>query len=393
MSIPAPLRRLKALCKKETLQILRDPSSNIIAFILPVVMLFIFGYGISLDTPGLRVGLVLEDSSPEARLFAASLFGSPYLRVQTARTRAELAQALVRGRVRGFVIVPEDFSQKLSQPSDTVPLLIVTDGAEPNTANFVENYIRMAWEGWLQQRAAERGLPTDSGDSEAGGRLQAAEGPAPSVTLEPRFWFNPSADSRNYLIPGSITVIMTVIGALLTSLVVAREWERGTMEALLASPATRLELLLSKLLPYYALGIISLFICVGVSVFLLGVPFRGSALVLWLVGSLFLGSALGLGLLLSTVTRNQFNAAQAALNAAFLPAVILSGFIYEIRGMPPLIRAVTYAVPARYFVTAMQTLFQAGDVWVVLLKSMLFLAAASAFFIGMTAVKTRKRLE
>jgi ABC-2 type transport system permease protein len=397
MNVRASLRRLRALCKKETLQILRDPSSNIIAFVLPIVMLMIFGYGISLDTPGLRVGLVLEDSSPEARLFAASLFGSPYLRVQTARSRAELAQALVRGRVRGFVIVPPDFSQKLSQPSDTVPLLIVTDGAEPNTANFVENYIRMAWEGWLEQRAAERGLSLDGGaDSSPASPergLQPAAGPAPTVTLEPRFWFNPSAESRNYLIPGSITVIMTVIGALLTSLVVAREWERGTMEALLASPVTRLELLLSKFLPYYALGIISLFICVAVSVFLLGVPFRGSVLVLWLVGSLFLGSALGLGLLLSTVTRNQFNAAQAALNAAFLPAVILSGFIYEIRSMPALIRAITYLVPARYFVTAMQTLFQAGDVWVVLLKSMLFLAAASAFFIGLTALKTRKRLE
>ncbi|MGA2661535.1 MAG: ABC transporter permease [Verrucomicrobiota bacterium] len=390
MSIRGFARRLRALCKKETLQILRDPSSNIIAFVLPVVMLLIFGYGISLDTPGLRVGLVLEDSSPEARLFAASLFGSPYLRVQTARSRAELARALVRGRVRGFVIVPPDFSQKLRQPDDTVPLLIVTDGAEPNTANFVENYIRMAWEGWLEERAAQRGAALEGGADLSPGNGPA---PAPTVTLEPRFWFNPSAESRNYLIPGSITVIMTVIGALLTSLVVAREWERGTMEALLASPVTRAELLLSKLLPYYALGIISLFICVGVSVFGLGVPFRGTALVLWLVGSLFLGSALGLGLLLSTVTRNQFNAAQAALNAAFLPAVILSGFIYEIRSMPPVIRAVTYLVPARYFVTAMQTLFQAGNVWVVLLKSMLFLAAASAFFIGMTALKTRKRLE
>jgi ABC-2 type transport system permease protein len=390
MNLRGSLRRLRALCKKETLQILRDPSSNIIAFVLPVVMLLIFGYGISLDTPGLRVGLVLEDSGPEARLFAASLFGSPYLRVQTARSRAELARALVRGRVRGFVIVPPDFSQKLRQPDDTAPLLIVTDGAEPNTANFVENYIRMAWEGWLEERAAQRGASLDGGADLSPGNGAA---PAPTVTLEPRFWFNPSAESRNYLIPGSITVIMTVIGALLTSLVVAREWERGTMEALLASPVTRAELLLSKLLPYYALGIVSLFICVGASVLLLGVPFRGSALVLWLVGSLFLGSALGLGLLLSTVTRNQFNAAQAALNAAFLPAVILSGFIYEIRSMPPVIRAVTYLVPARYFVTAMQTLFQAGDVWVVLLKSMLFLATASAFFIGMTALKTRKRLE
>jgi ABC-2 type transport system permease protein len=376
MTLPGFWRRLWALSRKETYQILRDPSSNIIAFVLPVVMLLIFGYGINLDSAGLRVGLVLEDTGPEARLFAASLEGSPYLRVTGGLNREQMGRALVMGKVRGFVVVPEDFSRKLKRPGDSAPLLIITDGAEPNTANFVENYVRSAWENWRQQRAAERGETSGA-----------------AITLEPRFWFNPTAESRNYLIPGSITIIMTVIGALLTSLVVAREWERGTMEALLASPMTRTEFLLSKLLPYYALGIASLLICVAVSVFGLGVPFRGSWLALWLTGSLFLGSALGLGLLLSTATRNQFNAAQAALNAAFLPAVILSGFIYEIRTMPAVIRGVTYLVPARYFVTAMQTLFQAGNVWPVLGESMVFLAAASVFFIGLTAVRTRRRLD
>lgn len=369
-------RRLFALCRKETYQILRDPSSNIIAFALPIVMLLIFGYGINLDSSGLRVGLVLEDTGPEARLFAASLYGSPYLSITASGNRSEMAQALTVGQVRGFVVVPQDFAEKLKRTADPAPILIVTDGAEPNTANFVENYVRGAWDGWLQQRATEHGEQAPT-----------------TITLEPRFWFNPTAESRNYLIPGSITVIMTVIGALLTSLVVAREWERGTMEALLASPMTRTEFLLSKLLPYYGLGIASLFICVLVSVFLLQVPFRGSMLVLWLVGSLFLGSALGLGLLLSSATRNQFNAAQAALNAAFLPALILSGFIYEIHSMPAAIRAVTYLVPARYFVTAMQTLFQAGNVWPVLLPSMAFLTIASIFFISFTALKTRRRLD
>jgi ABC-2 type transport system permease protein len=165
------------------------------------------------------------------------------------------------------------------------------------------------------------------------------------------------------------------------------------MEALLASPVTRFEFLLSKLLPYYALGMISLLICVTVSVWLLHVPFRGSLLVLWLVGSLFMGSVLGMGLLLSTVTRNQFNAAQAALNAAFLPAVILSGFIYEIRSMPLVIRGVTHLIPARYFVTALQTLFQAGQIWSVLVPSMLFLLAASLLFLFLTYRKTRRDLE
>ncbi|MGZ4956003.1 MAG: ABC transporter permease, partial [Methylobacter sp.] len=357
-------------------QILRDPSSNIIAFILPVLLLLIFGYGINLDSTALRIGLVLEDTSPDARHFADNLYGSPYLQVTTGLNREEMEQAMTAGRVRGFVVVQVDFAEKLKRPADTAALMVVTDGSEPNTANFVENYVRVVWSGWLLQRAIERG-----------------ETPPADISIESRFWFNPSAESRNYIIPGSITIIMTVIGALLTSLVVAREWERGTMEALLASPVTRTELLLSKLLPYYVLGIISLFLCVGVAVFILDVPFRGSFLVLWAIGSLFLTSSLGMGLLLSTILRNQFNAAQAALNAAFLPALMLSGFIYEIRSMPAFIQAVTYLIPARYFVTAMQTIFQAGNVWRVILSSGLFLLLASIFFIGLTALKTRRRLE
>jgi ABC-2 type transport system permease protein len=341
-----------------------------------VLLLCIFGFGINLDSAGLRVGLVLEDHGPEANMFAASLEGSPYLRIRREPTREVMGQLLVEGAVRGFVVVPQDFAQRLKRTSDPAPLLVITDGSEPNTASFVENYVRNTWEGWLRGRSEQQGKPMP-----------------PAITIEPRFWYNPTAESRNYLIPGSITIIMTVIGALLTSLVIAREWERGTMEALLASPARRSEILLSKLLPYYALGILSFFICVAASVWWLKVPFRGSILALWMVGSLFLGSGLGLGLLLSTVTRNQFNAAMAALNAAFLPALILSGFIYEIRSMPVAIRAVTYLVPARYFVTALQTLFQAGNVWPVLVESMLFLAFASLFFLGLTVLKTRRRLE
>lgn len=376
MNQTVSLRRLRALCKKETLQIIRDPSSHIIAFLLPVALLFIFGFGINLDSTALHIGLVLEDTSPEARHFADNLYGSPYLQVTTTLTRKEMEHVMTAGRVKGFVVVPIDFARKLKRPADNAALLVITDGAEPNTASFVQNYVRAVWNNWLLQRATERG-----------------EAHPVEIGLESRFWFNASAESRNYIIPGAITIIMTVIGTLLTSLVVAREWERGTMEALLASPMTRTELLLSKLLPYYVLGIISLFLCVGVSVYILKVPFRGSFLVLWAIGSLFLASSLGMGLLLSTLLRNQFNAAQAALNAAFLPALMLSGFIYEIRSMPTVIQTVTYLIPARYFVTAIQTLFQAGNIAPVILRSGLFLLLASIFFIGFAGLKTRRRLE
>ena len=376
MSNALSFRRLNALCYKETLQIIRDPSSNIIAFVLPILLLFIFGYGINLDASAVRIGLVMQDTSPEARRFAFNLYGSPYLQVTTGLNQADMERIMIAGKVRGIVVIPLDFSKKLKHQKNIAPLQIITDGSEPNTANFVQNYVSGVWKDWLVQRAVERGEPSPV-----------------DISIEPRYWFNPSAESRNYLIPGSITIIMTVIGTLLTSLVVAREWERGTMEALLASPVTRTELLLSKLLPYYLLGIISLFLCVGVSVLILTVPYQGSIMALWAIGSLFLTSSLGVGLLISTLLRNQFNAAQAALNAAFLPALMLSGFIYEIRSMPAIIQAVTYLIPARYFVTAMQTLFQAGHVWPLLLNSGLFLFLSSVLFIGLTAIKTKLRLE
>jgi ABC-2 type transport system permease protein len=368
--------RLWALCRKEALQILRDPSSNLIAFVLPLVMLLIFGYGINLDTTRIKVGLVIQDSSPDARQLADSFFGSPYLSVATGRERGGMEEALAAGKIRGLIVIPSDFTARLDRPGEVAPLQVLTDGAEPNIAAFVENYSRGIWQHWLDQRARTHGqtIPEE-------------------INLEARVWFNPSAESRNYLIPGSITLIMTVVGALLTSLVVAREWERGTMEALLSTPVTRGEILLSKLIPYYVLGMMSLVVCMLVAVFVLRVPFRGSISVLFVVASLFLLCALGLGLLLSTVTRNQFNAAQGALNAAFLPAMMLSGFIYEITSMPAPLRAVTYLIPARYFVASMQTLFQAGDVWPILIPNLLFLSAAAVFFLGMTAIKTRRSLE
>ena len=369
-------RRLWALCYKESLQILRDPSSNIIAFILPVVMLFIFGYGINLDSSKVRIGLLLDDHGPEAVLFAQSFQGSPYFRVIPAVSRADLDEKLTDGVIRGYVAVASDFGEQLKHPGATAPVQVITDGSEPNTASFVSAYAQGAWRSWQEERAAKRG-----------------EDPPPAITLEPRYWFNPSAESRNYLIPGSITIIMTVIGALLTSLVVAREWERGTMEALLASSVTKGELLLSKVLPYYVLGIISLFLIVAMANLVLGVPFRGSVFALWLVSSFFLLSVLGIGLLISTAARVQFNAAQAALNAAFLPAMMLSGFIYEISSMPYPIRIITLLIPARYFVNAMQTIFLAGDIWAVLLPNLLFLIGAAALFLLLTARITRRRLD
>ncbi len=371
------LRRLLALLHKESLQVVRDPSNAMMAFGFPLLMLFLFGFGLSLDTSRTRIGLVMEDQAPVARDFAAALAHSPYVEMIPQATRADAAQQLRREAIRGFVVLRNDFSERALRSGDAgAPLEVVTDGGEPNTANFVEADVRGVYAVWLQQRARQRGRELSS-----------------PIDVEPRFWYNPAAISRNYLVPGSITIIMTVIGAMLTALVVSREWERGTMEALLSTPATRAELLLSKLVPYYVLGQSALLLCVAFAQYVLNVPFRGSLPVLLLVSTFFMGAALGTGLLISTVMRNQFNAAQAALNAAFLPAMMLSGFVFEIASMPLPVRAITYIVPARYFVAALQTIFQVGTVWSVLWVQIGFLAGATLVFLGLTAYKTRRRLE
>lgn len=369
-------RRLKALCWKETLQIVRDPSSIMIAAILPIVLLLIFGFGINLDSNRMRIGVVLEDSGAHAQRFVSAVKGSPYFEVMQGVSRKEMQMRMDEGQIRGVLVIPSDFSTKVEQGQGEASIQVLADGAQPNTANFVVTYSQGAWLTWQAATMQDAGIE-------------------PVVGIEPivRYWFNPTTVSRNYLIPGGICVIMTIIGALLTSMVVAREWERGTMEALLATPVTKAEFLLSKILPYYVLGIVAMAICIAMATLLMDVPLRGSLFLVFLSGSLFLGSALGMGLLISTVTRNQFNAAQAALNAAFLPAVLLSGFMFEIASMPVVIQAVTYLIPARYFVSISQTLFQAGQIWSVIAVNMTLLLVSAVLWLGLTALKTRRRLD
>lgn len=367
--------RLWALCRKEVRQIMRDPSSAIIAFVQPMLLLFIFGYGINLDMDHLRLGLCDEDGGPAAAEFTAQLTGSPYFEI-TGASRPRLDLLLENGDIRGYVVLARDFSRLLDSPGETAPVQVVTDGAEPNTANFVGAFVSNAWQQWQQTRARDRGETAVRG-----------------VEVQTRYWFNPAAVSRHYLIPGSITIIMTVIGAMLTSLVVAREWERGTMEALLASPVTRTELLLSKLLPYYTLGIVSMVVVVLCAVFVMGVPFRGSIAALFLVTTVFLLSMLGIGLFISSTMRSQFDSAQTTLNVAFLPATMLSGAFFVISSMPAPVRMLTYILPPRYFVSSLQTIFLAGDVWPILLPDIAFLTGTSILFLALTALKTARRLD
>ena len=369
-------RRLAGLMHKESLQIVRDPSAILIAFVLPVVLLFLFAFAVSLDVREVRLGLVLESSASQAHELAAAFTGTPYFEVASSRDRRRLDAELVAGRLRGLVVIPPDFDRRLAA-GRAASVQIVTDGSQPNTANFVSAYASGVVASRIAAMADERGLPA--------GRA--------GVALEPRYWFNPEIESRRFLVPGAIAIVMTMIGTLLTALVVAREWERGTMEAVLSTPATVAEILVGKLVPYFVLGLLATLGCTLVSWGLLGVPLTGSWTALLVLASAFLVPALGQGLLISTVARNQFVAAQVAIFTGFLPSLLLSGFLFEIDSMPTWIRTITYAVPARYFVSGLQTVFLAGDVWAALLPEIGAMLAVGAAFFAIIVRKTRKSLE
>lgn len=387
------MRRLWALIRKESLQIVRDPSAILIAFILPVILLFIFGYGVNLDTNRVRIGLVLEEYTAETNALAATLRGSKFLAVTQGQDRREMQHAVTSGALRGFLVVPKGFTAQAAA-GGSAAIQVVADGSEPNIASFVQNYAKAVTALWVAQQALEDGQATPATGAASLPELstQSASGAGP-LTAESRFWYNPELKSRNFLLPGSIAIVMTLIGTLLTALVVAREWERGTMEALMATPVSIIQLLLGKLIPYFLLALSSMAVCFLAAVFWYDVPFRGSFPALLAVTSVFLLAALGQGLLISSLAKDQFLAAQVALISAFLPAFMLSGFIFEITAMPTPIRTITFAFAARYFVSALQTLFLVGNVWPLLLASMGAMGGIALVFFLITARKSVKRLD
>lgn len=370
------LYRLRGLVRKELFQIIRDPSSILIAFVLPLILIFLFGYALNLDANNLKIGLVVERASPTANQLSYSFIHSQNFNVTYARSLAEVEKKVQSSNLRGIVLIPENFARNFKRQYDLAQLQILSDGSEPNTASLLQNYAQATYQGWLQQHTLQKG--------------QELKLP---IRLETRVWYNPASISRFFLLPGSIAVIMTIIGTLLTALVIAREWERGTMEAMLVTPLRVSEILLGKLIPYFILGIGSLLVCLLLSIFIFDVPFRGSLWLLLLVSSLFLISALGLGLLISTLAKNQFIASQAALYSAFLPAFLLSGFIFEIESMPIFLQKITFLLPARYFVQSLKTLFLAGDVYTLIAFNSLGIIIMGSLFLFIAKTKIRKRLD
>ena len=371
VAVPAfNVRRLVALMRKEGWQIVRDPSALIIAFVLPVALLFLFAYAVSLDVEGVRIGVVLEDDGVGARQLANAFLATPFFEVVPAYDRRQVEEQLVSGSLRGVVIIPQDFDRNLA--SGGAPRVqVLTDGSQPNTANFVSGYADGVLGTWVASRFAG----------------------ARGIELEPRFWFNPELESRRVLVPGAIAIVIAMIGILLTALVVAREWERGTMEALFSTPISIFEILVGKLLPYFVLGLLATLVCTVLATQVFGVPLRGSVPALLLLSSAFLVPALGQGLLISALARNQFLASQMAMVSGFLPAFLLSGFLFPIESMPRVIQGVTLIIPARYFVAGLQTVFLAGDVWSILVPNTLAMLGVGTVFFVLTALNTRKSLD
>lgn len=367
-------RRIWSLVRKETRQIMRDPSSIATGVVLPVILILLFGYGISLDVTEVPVAVVLEDPSPEATEVAGRFMLSPYfnVRILTGMRRAE--ELMLAREVDGIIRIRPDFARQLELGGAEVQILV--HGTDANRARIIQAYAQGAVGGWTARRFAEgQGV---------------AVGP---VVVRDRLWFNAANDSHYFLVPGLIVLVMTIIGSLLTAMVMAREWERGTLESLFVTPVRIDEIILGKTIPYFVLGMIGLTLCLLAARFLFHVPIRGS---LWLLAGgsmLYLLVALGIGLWISTATRSQFVASQFTVVVSFLPAFMLSGFLFDLRSMPAAARAITILVPARYYVAVLQSAFLAGDVWAVILPNTVVMVVFGLVVLGIVRAITRKRLD
>jgi ABC-2 type transport system permease protein len=367
------LRRVRALVMKETRQVMRDPSSIAIGVVLPMILILLFGYGLSLDVKNVPIAVVVENPTSAAMDLVAGFQLSPYFQAQITRSMPPAERMMLERSVDAIVRIPADFARQVNQGSAQVQLLL--HGGDANRARIIQGYVQGAIQAWNARQITH------------GNR--AATG---SVAVQMRLWFNDANESRYFLVPGLIVLVMTLIGALLTAMVMAREWERGTLESLFVTPVRSEEILLGKTLPYFLLGMMGLALCIISAKYLFQVPLRGTLPVLLAASTLYVLVALGIGLLLSSAVKNQLVASQLTMLVTFMPAMMLSGFLFDLRSMPTPIRLITYVLPARYYVALLQTIFLAGNVWSVILPNMLVLTTMGALLgLGSRAV-TRKRL-
>ncbi len=374
------LRRLWAIARKEALHIRRDPRSLVLAVGIPLLMLLAFGYALTLDVD--RVPFVVWDQSGTARSreFVARFTGTPYFDFRgSVDTYAGLEDAVDSREAMLALVIRPDFARDLDA-GRAAPVQAIVDGSDSNTAGIVLGYTQAIALGFNQQLALDQI------------RRRTGLTPGTGLELRTRVWFNPDLASRNFIVPGILAVIMGLISALLTSLTIAREWETGTMEQLISTPVRPPELILGKLLPYLVVGLVDFAIAVAMAVFLFSVPLRGSVLLLFGVGTVFIVATLAQGILISTITRQQLLASQVAMVATFLPAFLLSGFAFAIANMPAVVRGITYIVPARYFVALVKGLFLRGTGVTILWGDALLLLGFAVLMLVVAIARTKRRL-
>jgi len=373
--------RLAALTRKETRQLLRDPSSLAIGILLPILLILIFGFGLSLDVKNAPLAVVMEDSSPTALQAVSGLQLTPYLSPVMLGSMKDAEALLSAHKVDGIVRVPGDFASRLGEGSARVQ--VVVNGADAAKASIILRYATAALGQNVARQGDLRGAASDAPNASGIG----------SVSVEERLWFNSANTSTWYLVPGLIVLIMTLVGAFLTALVMAREWERGTLEALFVTPVRPVEILLAKIIPYFGIGMVGLVLCLLASKFLFHVPMEGSLAVLVLASMLYLIVAVAVGLVISSVTRNQFLASQVALVSSFLPSLMLSGFLFDLRNVPAVVRVVGQALPATYYMELIRSLFLVGNVWPLVARNCAILLVYAVGLLAVARFVTRKRLD
>ncbi|UCD11010.1 MAG: ABC transporter permease [Nitrospinaceae bacterium] len=373
--------RLRAVIRKEFLHILRDPRSIGMGIGIPVILLLLFGYALTLDVDDVPIVVWDQSQSPASRELISRFSGSRYFKVnESAGNYPSVVQAIDQRRSRAGLIIPREFSQRTIS-GRPAKIQWIVDGSDSNTAAIATGYAQAITRGYSQEIILTA--------------LRRATGRVFKTPLEvkPRVWFNADLESKNYIVPGLIAVIMMVIAALLTSLTVAREWERGSMEQLISTPLKGPELILGKLFPYFVIGLFDVLLAVLMGQYLFEVPMRGSLILLFILAADFLIGALSLGILISIVTKNQLLANQLALLTTFIPAFILSGFAFPISNMPTIIQGLTHLIPARYLVIILKGVYLKGVGLKILYMEAALMALFAAIMLVLAIAKFRKKLE
>jgi len=374
------LRRIGAVARKEFIHIFRDPRSLGLAIAIPMLLLVLFGYALTLDVDNVPTVVWDQSESPPSRDFINRFSGSPYFSIRGyVRNYSEVERAIDSGSALAALIVPRNFAS-LIEAGRVAPIQFIVDGSDSNTATIATGYAEIIAQTYSLK------ITLNQIQRSGGRQLQLP------LNLRPRVWFNADLESKNYIIPGLIAVIMNVIAALLTSLTVAREWESGTMEQLISTPVKAHELVLGKLLPYFTIGMFDVLLAVLMGKFLFRVPLRGNVALVFGMAAVFLAGALAVGILISIVTRSQLLSSQLAMTITYLPALLLSGLMFAITNMPRPLQVITYLIPARYFVKLIKSIYLKGVGLEILMIEACLLTIFGAVMVTLANVKFKKKL-